>query len=255
MRATLLAFLLACGPTELDPGPPEIVNVDLEVGRTHQPYVSWLAANGGTEPLLWTIEGELPNGIALNPAGALTGVATESWSDEVTLTVTDDEGRSDSSTLPLEIKWSKGTVACGDSDSGEFTEGASAGWNELDWDATDGWVILEIPLPDPEVTRIEINVEDNYFDLYLAKPGTPEGDQNLSANYHVVFAGPGTPLVIDLGTIPDLESYRAYDEPIQLLITTVSPANWSVEVACTEGPIIVAGDPDPTLLGLSLIHI
>ena len=254
MRAPWLLLLVGCGPQLADSaGPLKLQTVLLESGRTHEPYTAWLEAAGGDPPYRWEVDSELPPGIVLNPAGALTGIPTQKGTTPVQLRVRDDAGKQVETTVDLEVRWARNAVGCGRSKTGTFTEGASgADWGAVDWQATGGWTSFEIPLPDPEVTRIEIHIGEDWFEAWLALPGTPEGDQDLVANHAYHYAAPGAPIRVDLGTAPDLESYRAYGEPIQLVLIAPYPVPWSIETTCTEGPIIQDIPPSPAFLGDAL---
>lgn len=245
-----LAALMACGPRELETDPPRITVSALEEARTHQRYTAWLTAKAGTPPLSWEVAGDLPPGLALNPAGAITGTPTEKGTASLTLTVTDADGRTDSADVDLEVKWSKGVVACGESRSGSFGDGAHLGYNNIDWDTKQGWTVLEIPLPPEEITSVHLELGGgSFFPVYLALPGTPEGDQDLERNHRLFYSYPGYPVTIDLGTYPDLPSYRAYGEPIQLIVATDVPTDWEATTTCTTGPVIQSVTQDPARLG------
>ena len=233
-------------------GPPKIQPTELEDARTHVPYTAWLEASAGEPPLLWTATG-LPPGLAMNPGGAITGVPLEKGTSDISVTVTDDRGRTDEVELLLDVKWAQNSIGCDRERSGTFDDVADTDFMVVDWDAEGGWTTIEIALPDPEVTSMYIEIGDAFFSVYQALPGTPEGDRNLEANYFRAFAFPGFPLVIDLGSFPaDLESYRAYGQPIQLVVATNTPADWTASATCTTGPVIDLSSPAPVQVGDAL---
>ena len=62
---------------------------------------------------------------------------------------------------------------------------------------------------------------ETLFDAYLASPGTPLGDQDLSDNYRLYDVGfTGYGLSIDLGTAYDLPTYESFGDAINLLLVS-----------------------------------
>ena len=240
---SLFVILWACGG---DPGdgdavpPPTITTTQLDSAITGESYATWLEAEGGAEPLRWELEGELPDGLVFNPAGAISGVPSQPDDVDVTVTVTDDRGRSDSAEVSLAVALALNAIPCGGRVQGEFTSGASLGWYEVDWAEDAGYTWLQIPLPGDDTTRIDIEVEGygGFFDAYLASPGTPLGDQDLSDNYRLYDVGfTGYGLSIDLGTAYDLPTYESFGDAINLLLVSEDARPWSAQAVCTNGPI------------------
>ncbi|MFK7929606.1 MAG: putative Ig domain-containing protein, partial [Myxococcota bacterium] len=68
--AIVLAFS-ACSESA-----PEITTTDLPAGITNEVYSEFLTSTGGEAPVRWALaEGfSLPDGLTLNPAGAISGV-------------------------------------------------------------------------------------------------------------------------------------------------------------------------------------
>ena len=65
----------------------------LPQGMVGTPYNQALAATGGATPYLWLLSsGSLPNGLALNASGAITGTATLSGTANFTVQVTGSDG-------------------------------------------------------------------------------------------------------------------------------------------------------------------
>jgi hypothetical protein len=72
-----------------------------EVGR---PYARTLKGSGGTAPYKWTVEGTLPEGLALNgDTGVLSGVPALAGRTQLKFTLTDANGLTQSLELPLNV--------------------------------------------------------------------------------------------------------------------------------------------------------
>jgi hypothetical protein len=231
--------------------PPSIVTDALESGITGESYAQWLVADGGESPLRWEIVGDLPSGLVFNPAGAISGVPTQPDDVRVTVTVTDERGKSDSAEMSLAVALALNAVPCGITVEGEFSSSASIDWYEVDWSDDEGYTWLQIPLPEDDTTRIELSLAGfgAYFEVYLAVPGTPVGDQDLDANYSLYYGGLGSPTTIDLGTYNDLPTYQSFGDAINLLVVPTQPGEWSAWTDCSNGPIFEGLVFLPTLLG------
>jgi hypothetical protein len=71
--------------------PLAITTTTLPAGVVGTAYSATLAANGGTAPYSWTVQG-LPSGIIASASGALTGAVAAAGTSTVTATVTDAKG-------------------------------------------------------------------------------------------------------------------------------------------------------------------
>jgi len=252
---SLIVILSACGgdpDPNLATAPPTITTTELASAITGESYATWLEVDGGEAPLRWDLTGELPDGLVFNPAGAISGVATQPDDVDVTLTVTDDRGRSDSAQMSLAVLLALNAIPCGGRVQGEFTTAASLGWYEVDWTADAGYTWLQIPLPEDDTTRIEVEIEGygGYFSAYLASPGTAAGDQDLSSNYQLYYAGfVGDAVTIDLGTFYDLPTYESFGAAINLLVVAEDARPWSARAECSNGPIFESLRFYPVALG------
>jgi hypothetical protein len=84
--ATLAATLLVNTSLTITTASP------LPVGTVNIPYVTTLAATGGTSPYVWTVKtGALPPGLALATTGVLSGTPTTPGSSSFTVEATDSE--------------------------------------------------------------------------------------------------------------------------------------------------------------------
>jgi len=248
----LSVVFVACKNDEKKPNnyvAPTIVTEALEAAITGESYTQWLEATGGEAPLRWTFEGDLPAGLVFNPAGAISGIPDVPADGTVTLVVTDERGNSDSVDVDLSVALALNAIVCGGGLSGELTEVASIDWYEVNWDASDGYEWIQIPLPTDDTKRIDIDMQGGFFEVYLASPGTPAGDQNLSDNYRQNYVFGEGQIRVDLGTGYDLETYKSFGDPITLLVVAAEPGTWSAQSVCTDGPIFSDLRFLPTLLG------
>lgn len=71
--------------------PPKITASKLHNPITNQPYNFELTASG-TEPITWSIEGELPAGLSLDEEGHITGIAEKGGFSEFVITAENDYG-------------------------------------------------------------------------------------------------------------------------------------------------------------------
>lgn len=66
---------------------------NLPTARTYISYEHWLAASGGARPISWSVSrGSVPDGLALEPSGRLTGFATTPGLVSFTATASDATG-------------------------------------------------------------------------------------------------------------------------------------------------------------------
>ncbi len=80
-----------------------VTSTSLSAGHIHSPYSSAVQAAGGTPPYTWSASG-LSTGLFINPvSGVISGTATTTGTNNVTLTVTDADGVTASSSLQLAI--------------------------------------------------------------------------------------------------------------------------------------------------------
>ncbi len=231
--------------------PPSITTSELDSAITGESYATWLEADGGEAPLRWELTGDLPSGLVFNPAGAISGVPSQPDDVTVTVTVTDERGKSDSVEMDLAVALALNAIPCGARTEGAFLGSASIDWYEVDWNQDDGYTWLQIPLPEDDTTRIDVAMDafGGYFEVYLGAPGTPPGDQDLDENYRLYYAGFGDPVTVDLGTRYDLQTYKSFGDPINLLVVANASGQWSVTSECSNGPIFEALAFLPTPLG------
>ncbi|MBR0249337.1 MAG: S8 family serine peptidase, partial [Synergistaceae bacterium] len=73
--------------------PPVITDVSLPAGIKRQRYKTEFYASG-TQPLTWTLDGELPEGLSFDKNGQISGTPTESGSFDFTVTASNEYGTS-----------------------------------------------------------------------------------------------------------------------------------------------------------------
>ena len=80
-------------PTQMDNDTFSIVNPSIENTVVGKAVKIPLVKNAGANPVTWSVDsGSLPNGVTLDPQGALNGTATSSGTFQFTLKVTDSTG-------------------------------------------------------------------------------------------------------------------------------------------------------------------
>ncbi|MEI9812647.1 MAG: putative Ig domain-containing protein [Acidobacteriota bacterium] len=88
-----------------DAQPPVISAITLPPAEQNLPTTATLQATGGAPPYLWQIsEGSAPPGVALSGAGVLQGTPVASGQFAFTVSVTDSNGASASTTLQWSVK-------------------------------------------------------------------------------------------------------------------------------------------------------
>lgn len=93
--------------------PVQITTTTLPSATVGTPYEVALAAKAGTAPYTWSVSaGTLPQGLALTPAGVLSGTPSADGSSQVTVTVT-DAGAGSTDTQDLTVVVGAGTFAVG----------------------------------------------------------------------------------------------------------------------------------------------
>ncbi len=83
---------------------PLSVTPGLTSGIVNVPYSGQLAASGGVAPYSWSlVSGDLPSGLSLNAAGAITGTPTSPGTSNFTVKASDAESPAQQSTAQLSI--------------------------------------------------------------------------------------------------------------------------------------------------------
>lgn len=85
---------------------PVITTTSLLSGTQGAAYFVQLQATLGTAPFVWTFTGNLDPGLTLSPSGIISGVPNTVATNNLTVTVTDANGKSASMKLPLTINQS-----------------------------------------------------------------------------------------------------------------------------------------------------
>ena len=88
--------------------------VSLPDGTDGAPYSETLAAANGTTPYVWSLQpgsGSLPNGLSIDPNGALTGTPTQGGTFDFTVQATDANGMVATADLSLTVDPASTTTA------------------------------------------------------------------------------------------------------------------------------------------------
>lgn len=88
------------------PVPLTIATNNLPFGNVNIPYSGQLVANGGSPPVVWSLaplSGQLPPGLSLSPAGAITGAPSASGSFGITVRARDADGAAVDKPLQITI--------------------------------------------------------------------------------------------------------------------------------------------------------
>jgi alpha-tubulin suppressor-like RCC1 family protein len=123
-RTTAAGSSAALSVTVVTP-PPSVSTTLLPAGTVGLPYAATLTAAGGVAPYTWSLSGGgLPAGLALSPAGHLSGTPTGAASPTITVVVTDAAGHSGSLPLVLPVALSvavgNAAAAWGSNSSGQL---------------------------------------------------------------------------------------------------------------------------------------
>ena len=241
----LLLGVAACGGGAL-----EVEALTLPSAVVGELYAAPLVVEDGVAPHVWSlVEGDLPEGLVLNPAGAISGIPEIEGSYPLVLEVGDARGAGAEVELQLEVE-DGDVLRCGERIRGRFKESASLGYAEVDWDAVDGYRWISVQMPDQDVTRMDIlSNEEVVHDMFVSDPAVARRSTDLSQDFTNSFAGFGFGHTIDLGTSPDLESYRAYGEPIDVLLVADEAGAWTLELVCSSGPVLRSTEVAPVRLG------
>jgi hypothetical protein len=238
MRAQLFV-LIAVVACNREPA-PEITTSTLDPAVVGEVYTARLAADGGEGPLRWTLlDGELPEGLVFNPAGAISGVPARAGDASVTVQVQDARERVSTADLDLSVIYSASAIPCGESLSGRFSAAAFVDF-DLDLELVDGYAWVQIPLPLDDTTRVELfgTFDEAFFGVvYLGLPGTRPGDTDLDHYDFPTFLFDSDGLTLDLGTSPSLQEYAAIGDALTVLFAVDRATDWTLTTACSNGPI------------------
>ncbi len=247
-----LLLLAACSRT------PEIVPQGLPDATVSEVFLVRLGAERGKGTLTWSLaEGELPEGLVLNPAGVISGTPERSGSYAFTLTVEDQRGRTDQRAYTLEVMWSGPALLCGEEVVAEVTAGATDDRGTLDPTVDGGVTWVTVPMPPEGTTRLQIEgiTSDGFGFVYAwiggaeASPGDTDVDHYFQQDW---ISGFSDGIVIDLGSYPSLQTLQALDQPLTLMFAGPDPAEFTLTAECTTGPVFQDLHPPADLVGMPL---
>jgi hypothetical protein len=230
----------------------------LPAGRVGEPYSANVQVTGGDPPYTWTIadgdKKDVPQGLDVLDDGTVTGVPVEAGDFLFAMIAHDSVGREKRTQVALQIVLEPEIVRCGDTVSGTFF-GSAVSSGSPDLSDVDGIEWLAIEMPDDLTSRIELVFHNDLTtSLYITRPGSVAGSWNLADDYVEKYLNPGysdMTVTLDAGTDPSLTGYLT--EPvIPMLLVPYSSGDWSVDIVCTDGPIISRLATYPTELGAEM---
>lgn len=261
LSAVAIAFLLvlcACGGGGSTPAPPSppptptfsISTSSLPPALKDQPYTATLAASGGTGTLTWTSVGQVPAGLTLSSAGAISGAPQGAGLLSISVQV------SDSSTPPLTASkaftidsfgftgpliYNPGVV------NSSFYEGnyvAAGGVTPISWSISAGsippgmqlHVYTEIPPPNEgsrmmSIVGVPTQAGTYSFTVRAQDSGTPfrMGEQTGQ-----IVINPA-PITITTKLLPHATAGQSYSYQLQLT-GGVPPYTWSLDSVSDQLP-------------------
>jgi alpha-tubulin suppressor-like RCC1 family protein len=107
------------------PPTPIVTTAALPAGSTRLPYSVTLTSAHAAAPVSWTVSaGNLPPGLTLNTAGAISGIPDHAGISDFTVTLADGQGLGASAALSISVAASGGTLASwGSNSNGQLGDG------------------------------------------------------------------------------------------------------------------------------------
>jgi hypothetical protein len=178
---------------------PSVTTTSLSEGTVGGVYATTVVASGGTGTLSWSItDGDLPNGVTLNPAsGELSGTPTASGTYTFTVSVTDSNGVAGSQTLQIAVNNAPSittstlsVVTVGGQYNQTIT--ATGGTGKLTWSVAVGSLPDGVVLDTVTGTVYGVPTTDGTFDITIAI-----SDQNgVAANKTLEIKVNPLPLIV-----------------------------------------------------------
>lgn len=225
-------LVLACSRPSLVEAPP--------VAVAGEPYEATLSVEGGKGPVRSRlVEGALPEGLDLNPAGVISGTPLYAGEHSLVLGLQGERGEERLEEVHLEVVWAEDMLPCGASVSGHHDE-AGATWLNEPWAAeplweSQGYSVVRLPVPNADLSRVRVEAEGEVIVLPVP-PASPHDLAEALGDYLYPEEGG---LELSLLSYPDLETLRALGEPLRLLVASLEPGDWSLSAACEEGPTLI----------------
>ena len=231
-------FALACtGPVVEEPN-LEILTTSLPPAVLGELYSVEFEASGAEGDVSWMLDGEVPADLVFNPfAGSLGGIPNAVGTFDLVLTATDASGATAQTDLQLVSTEDVTVVECDTAELLTFDEGTGVSSYEVDWTSGVGRSWIEIPLPPPETTRLQLTLEGQ-ADFLLTKPGV--SGEPVDLWHDVARYVEGRLVNIDPSHLWTLDDYRAAGEPIRMLVLAQSGGEVSVTTSCTPGPVLLS---------------
>jgi len=245
------------GPADRDPVqqpaviPIEATDQQLPDAFVGAEYEASLVASGGTPPLEWVLDqdAQLPAGLQLRSDGRIQGTPSEAGDTGFSVFAVDATGQGDRVVVTMSVVLRPTVLGCGDVMSGSFPGGGSgvfspdlADFDNLEW--------LAVALPGDLTQRIELvwnNTGSNI--LYIERANEPLGSPLIEDDYLFRTLDTGEFRVeLDAGTTPSLSGYEGQGQ-IPMLLASLAPGDWTLQVECTDGPVLERVRQFPVQLG------
>lgn len=230
----------------------------LPPGVVGQLYEATLAVSGGSAPYSFYLppESTLPLGLTLDVEGKISGIPAAAGDYVFQVVINDILGEISIIQVTLPVALQPQTLRCGDRIEGSFLGSAvSVDGPELTDLDNIAWIGVE--MPGDQTTRVELLFEaEGLSTLYVERPSELLGSPNIDDHYIPFYLNPDysdMSVSIDAGTIPSLTGYLA--QPLlPMLLVAQSAGDWSLDVACSDGPIFTTLAQYPTEIGKELLY-
>lgn len=221
----------------------------LPSGVVGEPYTAAVAATGGEPPYRWRAVDPLPHGLELAPDGTFGGRPLEGGTSTFALQATDAEGRTKRMLATFTAVLIPETVGCGGHLEGRFRAGVFDDGPDLSRYDDLAWLAIE--LPGDATTRVAVTVAGSGdLQTYVQRVNEVPGSWDLggyAARSVKIEDGPRV-LNIDAGTDPSLTEY-AGQTLVPVLLAPREAGDWTLDVACSDGPVFETLNKFPKRLG------
>lgn len=255
--AVLLSLSMSCSSVTRDGATPvegflDAPDQTLPTAIVGTPYDAFVTATGGTPPLDWAVDAPngLPGGLTFQTDGQLIGTPTEAGQHVIDVVVSDDVGRESSAVVVLPVELEATEITCGETLDVTLTGQSLFETGSL-LDDLDALRWIAVRLPDDLTTRVELELEGQAGDtLYVQDPDLTHGSWDLT-RYQAFPIGASfrrVTAVVDERTEPSLPNYASQGF-LPLLVLARNTGTLSLEVVCSDGPILTTLQPLPTEIG------
>ena len=183
----LLVPAVACGGPELT-----ITTASVPGGTVGEAYSASLVASGGTEEYTWSVaSGDLPDGLSLSGAGAISGTPTANGTFGFTAQVNDGENTATVAlsiviTAPVPVELAITTTSLPDGTVNQTynaTLEATGGTGEYTWSIVSGNLSAGLSLADSVISGTPSAAGTSNFTVEV-----DDGEANVTADLSIVIA-------------------------------------------------------------------